>query len=249
MTHIISNRTGQQRGSDTTMLLVAWLPLFGLIVWLILAFNEGTSDLAFSHFRSSREYTVIEMATAGIFALSFIVGIILSATLWRRGDRKIQALAFLVFSAFAALSTLEEIQWGQPLLGYKIPEWMAERNAQGEFTFHNLEGAQGNVEIFFLIFCAMALILSLPKMKYIQKDVWNDLKAPPVLFTLLLCIFATTLLKISSGLLDWSENSIEAIRWTTEITELYIALWALAYITLKAIGAMPAAVGQRWAGR
>lgn len=42
----------------------------------------------------------------------------------------------------------EEVSWGQRLLGFNTPEWLTQRNFQGEFTFHNMRsfqtGQQGN---------------------------------------------------------------------------------------------------------
>jgi hypothetical protein len=45
----------------------------------------------------------------------------------------------ILFAVLFFFGCGEEISWGQRLLGFKPPEVVAERNAQGEFNIHNLE--------------------------------------------------------------------------------------------------------------
>ncbi len=49
---------------------------------------------------------------------------------------------FLLFALAFLFAAGEEISWGQRILGFKVPEWFAENNAQGEFNIHNLTPIQ-----------------------------------------------------------------------------------------------------------
>lgn len=51
---------------------------------------------------------------------------------WKRGS-------FILLALFFFFVAMEEISWGQRLLGIETPSWMAEQNLQGETNLHNLE--------------------------------------------------------------------------------------------------------------
>jgi hypothetical protein len=84
------------------------------------------------------ESGVIERGTALLYAVS--AGIALVCAARARG-------ALCVFALFwAALSVVcfgEETSWLQHEIGYRTPEFVRERNAQGEFNLHNLRGLHG----------------------------------------------------------------------------------------------------------
>ncbi|WP_422074741.1 hypothetical protein [Tranquillimonas rosea] len=218
-----------------------WLPVVALIAWCVLAFNEATYPLVADGFRSAREYTAVEMGTAFAFVGAFGLGMVLC---WRcaRSGGPLQAILFLGFALLALLAALEETQWGQPILGYDIPAWMQEANAQEEFTLHNIEGPQGKAEIFYFVFCLGAAALYLPRIVIVPDRVWQDLRAHPALIPLVVCIGVTALLKLFQGIFAEESVAFDAVRWTTEITELYIAIWGLAYAAIKVFGPAPRSV-------
>ncbi len=53
-------------------------------------------------------------------------------TRWKR-------IWFLLLGFLFFFLLMEEISWGQRIFGFLTPEWLAERNIQWEFNFHNLK--------------------------------------------------------------------------------------------------------------
>ncbi len=205
-----------------------WSPVFALIAWLFLVFNPDTYDLVTQDFRTAREYTMVEMATAFAFLAATLIATQTAIRHARLGG-KVQPIAFFVFAAIAFVMAMEETQWGQPILGYEIPGWMIEVNEQGEFTFHNIGAAQGRAEVFYFAFVVAVAVLYLPRMPGIPSYIWSDFKPKRALLPLLGCIAFTALLKAVDPLLIPAAAPAGAVRWTTEITELYIAIWSVAY--------------------
>lgn len=57
----------------------------------------------------------------------------------RRGDRPNSVLFVLGMLGFTFIG-MEEISWGQRLLQFEVPEWLAKNNVQHEATLHNIPG-------------------------------------------------------------------------------------------------------------
>ena len=211
---------------------LTWAPVGLLLVWLVLVFNPITHEMATDRFATEREWTATEIGTAVGFCGAFFLGLWLTVRHARRGAW-LQAFYFLVFALFGFFAFGEEVQYGQPLLGFGIPDWMAASNAQAEFTLHNMGEVHGKPEIFYVFFCVMAYALCLPRMPLFPQSLWQDLRSPHELLPILHCILVTTILKIIDQLFDLPYTAERAIRWTAEFTELYIAVWALVYVALK----------------
>jgi hypothetical protein len=79
----------------------------------------------------------LEYATAVIYFIAFIWGLGLARRLKRKGDTG-WAVFYLVVSLAFLLITLEEISWGQRIFRVDTPEFVRERNLQGEIGVHNL---------------------------------------------------------------------------------------------------------------
>jgi hypothetical protein len=73
-------------------------------------------------------------------ALVFFAGAAVFAVRAWRGRRggRLGALLYGTAAALLAFIALEEISYGQRLLGVATPAWLAEANDQGEITLHNL---------------------------------------------------------------------------------------------------------------
>jgi hypothetical protein len=77
-----------------------------------------------------------EWFTALVF---FAAAAVFAVRAWRaRKDRRLTALLCGTAGALLAFIALEEISYGQRLLGVATPTWLAEANDQGEITLHNL---------------------------------------------------------------------------------------------------------------
>ncbi|MFO6464245.1 hypothetical protein ACK8OR_07630 [Jannaschia sp. KMU-145] len=215
--------------------ILFWGPVPVLLAWCLLVFNETTYPIVSRGFRQAREYTVIEMVTAFGFVFAFALGLWLAYRHVRASGLGLVAVYWALFAFVAALAALEETQWGQPLLGYEIPDWMLEVNRQGEFTLHNVEGLQGRAEWFYIVFVVAAGVLTLPRMPILPDRIWTAIRADPSLVPLLLCVLVTTLMKVFQGAFDPDSVAFDAIRWTTEWTEGFIAIWGVGYAALHVL--------------
>ena len=108
--------------------------------------------------RLTGEDGLIENLTA-VFA--FLASILLFVT--GRMERKALPRWIYIMGGIVALFVAgEEISWGQRILGYPTPDWMIERNRQGEFNLHNLHVLKEPMRACFLygvqFLCMMACI-------------------------------------------------------------------------------------------
>ena len=60
-----------------------------------------------------------------------------TAKQFRRQGEKLMSSLYFLLTAGAFFVGMEEISWGQRLLGFEEPEFWTEHNVQSEFTFHN----------------------------------------------------------------------------------------------------------------
>jgi hypothetical protein len=81
----------------------------------------------------------VEYATAGAYLIGFVWGLGLARRL--NAKRNFAWAVFYAVMSFGFLFiALEEISWGQRIFRFGNPEWMEERNTQGEIGLHNLSG-------------------------------------------------------------------------------------------------------------
>lgn len=57
---------------------------------------------------------------------------------FRQQRQKTMAALYYFFSLLAFFIGMEEISWGQRIIGFQEPQFWTEHNVQSEFTFHNL---------------------------------------------------------------------------------------------------------------
>lgn len=89
-----------------------------------------------------------------IGAVGFFVASVLFVVLYRKSKREPGAplnplkgnVFFLLLGLAFFFVGMEEISWGQRIIGFKTPEAMVEANVQREFNFHNLEIFHGETE-------------------------------------------------------------------------------------------------------
>ena len=213
------------------------IPSLIMVIWCILAFNPATYDFAVSDFYGAREYTVTEMGTALAFLLSSFLGAWVAFIYAKRGGHGLVAAAFAIFALLAFVTCMEEVQWMQPLLQYDIPDAIGATNSQKEMTLHNLEGPHGKAQLLYLVFCAGAVALVLPKFPPIPADMWQIFRADRALLVLVFWVFLTALAKIYLDVVGNPFAPQNPIRWTTELTELIIGAWCVGYILEKAVSA------------
>jgi hypothetical protein len=112
----------------------AALPLLGL-----LALGLGAVLLRPAAFRWAfvSEFGPVELGTAACFGAAGI----LAGGLAARSRGRVPGgfrLLYVLFALGAVFAGLEEISYGQHLVGWQSPRWFAEQNAQRETNLHNL---------------------------------------------------------------------------------------------------------------
>jgi hypothetical protein len=83
----------------------------------------------------------VEYATAVVYLIAFILGLVLARRLQAKRDFG-WALLYAILSFGFLFIALEEISWGQRIFHLGTPEFIKERNIQGEIGLHNLSGVR-----------------------------------------------------------------------------------------------------------
>ena len=176
-----------------------------------------------------RENHPVEVAT---FALSFagsLAGLRLARTLRERGEKLLVYGFYAVFSLGLFAIAMEEIAWGQKLLGFQTPAWLKPINRQGETTLHNIGALQGRSEWLRLVFglagIAGVLVSRRPRLARIA--------APAILLPWFLLITAHAAVDAYNDVFpiqDWFDFTMQR---TSEVVELLIAAAALLYVLLN----------------
>jgi hypothetical protein len=112
--------------------LVANLLILGVLGYA--AYLEGSS--ADAYYRAVQEDEWVEWASFWAFGLAGVLFLITAFRRWRMtGKLPWFAAGVALFCWFVAL---EEISWGQRLLGYRPPTYFLEENFQQELNIHNV---------------------------------------------------------------------------------------------------------------
>lgn len=110
-------------------------PLLLTLLLLIVKICLGQDSLVWENLSSERG--VSEYGTAIFYLLVSVFAYPMVRPFWREG-RKLMAVCYGLLTLAGFFVGMEEISWGQRLIGFEEPQFWAEHNAQSEFTFHNL---------------------------------------------------------------------------------------------------------------
>ena len=91
----------------------------------------------------SSEGGLSEYGTAIIYLLVPLFTYKIARHFWRHKS-KIMGSFYFLFTAGSFFVGMEELSWGQKIIGFEEPKYWAENNVQSEFTFHNLAFYQNN---------------------------------------------------------------------------------------------------------
>jgi hypothetical protein len=215
-------------GRPSTRANRAVLPFLGLV-----AFALGAVLLTPAVFQwvFISEFGPVELGTAACFGTAGLLAVGLAARSRGIVPAGFRAL-YLLFALGALFAGLEEISYGQHLVGWESPHWFAERNAQHETNLHNLFGDKPGRALRNVALVAVALggivlpggaawaggqytpgrwpYYLLPRSELV----------PLVVATLLMRLFRTLPREARSG---WDLGLYEVL-------ELYLAITALVYI-------------------
>jgi hypothetical protein len=88
-----------------------------------------------------REDGPIEWLQAVLYFCASVLAFV-AAVRFAGNRRSVHAALYFVFSIGLFFITMEEISWGQRILGFHPPVFFQKHNVQGEFTIHNLDFIQ-----------------------------------------------------------------------------------------------------------
>lgn len=115
--------------SDVRRSAVASAPVLFLFAWAaVRVLAPGVVPRLIREDGAFEYLQVLLYAATAVLALRVALGATDPGVRW----------AFVLLSVAAAIVTLEEISWGQRLLGFETPPEIASRNTQDEMSLHNL---------------------------------------------------------------------------------------------------------------
>ena len=85
----------------------------------------------------SDEGGLSEYGTAIAYLLIAVFAYPIAKLFWQQG-KKLMASLYYLLTFVSVFISMEEISWGQRLIGFEEPEFWEKHNAQSEFTLHNL---------------------------------------------------------------------------------------------------------------
>lgn len=91
-----------------------------------------------------------EVTQAIFYLASSLLAAVISTRLKSLSYRRL-SLLYAFFAAITALFAMEEISWGQRLMGFDSPEYFVENNMQREVNLHNLDSIGFDGEFGFLV--------------------------------------------------------------------------------------------------
>jgi hypothetical protein len=119
------------------------LAAVGGFIWIMVALGRRSwNDFAYL----LREDGAFETVTAAFLFLSCAVSHQLACVARREGGRK-AAVALWLGAAMFLFAGMEEISWGQRILGLKTPDALSAINEQRELNLHNVKGLHGGTEV------------------------------------------------------------------------------------------------------
>jgi hypothetical protein len=196
-------------------------------IMVILLTTDVTRGFAM---RMSRENNVIEFVSAGLMLAGGVYGLLLAMKAKARREAWWVWGFFLLFSLGMLLVGMEELAWGQKLIGYATPVAIAKINQQGEMTLHNLPRIHGHSEMLWVVFGTGGLV----GVVLLGRRAFEKIATPVVLIPWFVMIMAVTLPSV------WIEfGSIERrvdllVNRMDEFNEMLIAMVSCLYIWLCA---------------
>ncbi|GAB4109861.1 MAG: hypothetical protein Kow00105_18610 [Phycisphaeraceae bacterium] len=203
------------------IVLLAPLVLFGGMGLLLT--TDATRGFAM---RMSRENGPIELATALLLLVGAVCGIRLTWRVGRAGGGRLAVGFVVLFSLGLFVVGMEEIAWGQKLIGYQTPALFQQVNQQHEVTLHNLPGLHGHSDLMWAGFALCGLFgMALHR--------WEPARliAPePTLASWLLIIAGVGLMMAYRDIVDADNRFFTLLRRMDEFIELLIAMVSCLYL-------------------
>lgn len=216
-----SRRTGMSVRAVWATVLA---PVVVLALLMVLIALPPTREATLGQLGENRP---VEMLTVVTLLAAAVLAALEARRCLTRAERG-RALFFALFCLGAFVTAMEEIAWGQLLLGFDTPEALAEVNVQGETTLHNIGGLQGRSELFRILAGGMGLAGVLLH----RSQRLRDLAVPRVLAPLFAVILLKSLSDVAVDVMTLPDRVVFANRRLSEYIELLIGVGALLYAWL-----------------
>jgi hypothetical protein len=171
----------------------------------------------------------IEILTVAFFVAAAVTALRLALALRARPDQRWARWFYGCFALLLFLVSMEEISWGQRIIGFDTPPALREINGQGETTLHNIGPFQGRSEWVRLGFGLAGLLGisrgSLPALSAVA--------APPVLWPWFLTIAAHASIDAYNDISVIEARFDYAVNRTSEMIELLMSVAVFLYLRLN----------------
>ena len=199
------------------------LALLALLLWLPASNRFGQWLLD--------ENRPVELLTFAIALWAAFKGFKLVQKQSRKRNR-LGMLFYLLFALFFFFFAMEEISWGQQLLGFSTPEFWRVRNAQDELTLHNYDFA-GAVYLEAYPFAAGVIGLIGVWASWMNK-LPDTISPPLILFPWFAAIALHSGIDLFHEFYIFSPAFDELINHLDEAAEMMVAIAGLLYVHFKA---------------
>jgi hypothetical protein len=168
----------------------------------------------------------VEVLTVVFFLAAAVTAFRLALTLHARPDQRWARRFYGCFALLLFLVSMEEISWGQRIIGFETPPALREINGQEETTLHNIGPFQGRSEWVRLGFGLTGLLgISLPALSAVA--------VPPVLWPWFLTIAAHASVDAFNDIASIEARFDYAVNRTSEMIELLMSMAAFLYLRMN----------------
>jgi hypothetical protein len=205
-------------------LAIMVLPVVAMLLMVLMLLDPASESTARWMLEENHP---IEMLTFVFLFAGGVLGLFLAGRARQRGESTLVCNFYLVFALGLLFAGMEEIAWGQQLLGFETPAFLKGLNRQGETTLHNLRGLNGRTELLRLAFgCGGILGV------YLSAGRFRRLAAPRLLLPWFVVIAAHAGIDYYADLVRIEHDFDFLIRHTSELVELLIGAAGFLYVFL-----------------
>ena len=191
--------------------------------------STGPSNHAITFALLTDEQGPVEMLTFLSFAAASILSVRLAREARRRQDARWVGICYIAFALFCAFAAMEEISWGQSLLGFRGPDWLIDVNEQRETNLHNLPGIMDLNSAFVLAFGIAGLMAT----RLGSSTRFRSLAMPSALMPLFALITGMAALETFSDFVFLGYRLEGVIGTITEVVEILGAIGCLTFVWLN----------------
>ena len=125
---------GSQKNYRKVKLSLFFIPI--VIIFIVLSIKTFLSPIYPPYVYFISEDGPIENATFIVYFMTFIVALLV-ANSFRKTKRNLLAVSFFIIAMVFILIAMEEINWGQRIIGFETPSFFSE-STQGGTSLHDL---------------------------------------------------------------------------------------------------------------